>query len=532
MATSQIASMLDELMGRNRNFAPDDASAKELKWTDSDVCKYYIVQFCPHDLFTNTKADLGTCGKIHDDALKTKFQEEDEQGSYKKGQYIDDFLRFCQRMLSDLSSRIKRAKERLALTQEKEERFREQMAQQAAEAGTGINKEADEKILLLSEKITALVAEAETAGCNGNVEQAQGLLKLSDQLREERDQIRKSLTMSGQNIPGAHALREEYAAQQKAMEVCDTCGAFLIVGDAQQRIDDHLLGKQHVGYARLRAAVDRILDDRKKVREEREKEMEDRRKKREDEAKKDADNRRKNRDKDRESSHRESRDRDKDSTSRRDRDRRERERDREGERDRPRYTNERSRDRDSSKRNSREERIKELPRSRDRERRERRSRDRDWERDKGSSRKRSRSKERRRSRSRERRSSKSKDRRSRSRNRSKERTKRERSKERSSRDRDANKEKHRSSTSPSRAGDKRKSYEEDPDSLQNFGSQRRSRSGSQTKDASDFDCTANDTEIKEEFNRHDTEKYNDKNVSPSSRVTTCDEVKNENGLSP
>ena len=70
MATSQIASMLDELMGRNRNFAPDDAKARELKWTDNDVCKYYIVQFCPHDLFTNTKADLGTCGKIHDDALK------------------------------------------------------------------------------------------------------------------------------------------------------------------------------------------------------------------------------------------------------------------------------------------------------------------------------------------------------------------------------------------------------------------------------------------------------------------------------
>ena len=72
MATSQIASMLDELMGRNRNFAPDDAKARELKWTDSDVCKYYIVQFCPHDLFTNTKADLGTCGKIHDDALKVR----------------------------------------------------------------------------------------------------------------------------------------------------------------------------------------------------------------------------------------------------------------------------------------------------------------------------------------------------------------------------------------------------------------------------------------------------------------------------
>ena len=72
--------------------------------------------------------------------FQTKFVEEDERDSYKKGQYIDEFLRFCQRMLSDLSSRIKRAKERLALTQEKEERFREQMAQQAAEAGTGENK--------------------------------------------------------------------------------------------------------------------------------------------------------------------------------------------------------------------------------------------------------------------------------------------------------------------------------------------------------------------------------------------------------
>lgn len=42
------------------------------------------------------------------------------------------------------------------------------------------------------------------------------------------------------------------------MEVCEVCGAFLIVGDAQQRIDDHLMGKQHVGYARLKTAVDEM----------------------------------------------------------------------------------------------------------------------------------------------------------------------------------------------------------------------------------------------------------------------------------
>ena len=35
----------------------------------------------------------------------------------------------------------------------------------------GANKEVDEKIILLSEKISALVQEAETSGCAGNVEQ-------------------------------------------------------------------------------------------------------------------------------------------------------------------------------------------------------------------------------------------------------------------------------------------------------------------------------------------------------------------------
>lgn len=49
------------------------------------------------------------------------------------------------------------------------------------------------------------------------------------------------------------------AAQEKQMEVCEVCGAFLIVGDAQSRIDDHLQGKQHVGYQRLRTSLEEIM---------------------------------------------------------------------------------------------------------------------------------------------------------------------------------------------------------------------------------------------------------------------------------
>ena len=35
-------------------------------------------------------------------------------------------------------------------------------------------------------------------------------------------------------------------------EICDVCGCFLIIGDSQARIDAHLMGKQHMGYAKIR----------------------------------------------------------------------------------------------------------------------------------------------------------------------------------------------------------------------------------------------------------------------------------------
>lgn len=90
----------------------------------------------------------------------------------------------------------------------------------------------------MSERINGLVEEAEQAGTEGSVEQAQGLMKLCDQLKEEREALRK------QNENSHWSATAELAAQQeKQMEVCDVCAAFLIVGDAQQRIDDHLMGE-------------------------------------------------------------------------------------------------------------------------------------------------------------------------------------------------------------------------------------------------------------------------------------------------
>ena len=47
----------------------------------------------------------------------------------------------------------------------------------------------EEKISMLTEKINDLVQKAEELGCEGKVEDAQGMMKLCEQLTEERSQL-------------------------------------------------------------------------------------------------------------------------------------------------------------------------------------------------------------------------------------------------------------------------------------------------------------------------------------------------------
>jgi len=358
MASKEIAAMLDALMGRNRNLQPG-TDLPQITWEDPNVCRYFLVQYCPHDLFTNTKADLGACPNIHDDDLKAAYDETPQ--NFKKEQCQEDFLRFAQRMLSDVGNKIKRSKERLLLDQ------REQLA------ANGISPQQQEeiemKIEILTEKINGLVDQAEEAGNKGDVEEAQGILKLSDQLKEEREELKQSIGLKGYVGP------EGQFGPPKAMEVCEICGAFLIVGDAQARIDDHLMGKLHVGYARLRASVDQLLEERARMREvkelEREREIAERANKKAEEADK---KRTRSRSRDRKSQH-------KDRRRSRSRDSKRRSRSKDRRRDRSRERR-RSRDR-GSRRDHRDDRPRgdkdrdRRQRSKDRKSRDSKSRDRD-----------------------------------------------------------------------------------------------------------------------------------------------------------
>lgn len=52
----------------------------------------------------NTRADLGACAKVHDEEVKDLFQK--AESSYKKTQYIEEFLRFCGHMINDVESKL------------------------------------------------------------------------------------------------------------------------------------------------------------------------------------------------------------------------------------------------------------------------------------------------------------------------------------------------------------------------------------------------------------------------------------------
>ncbi|KAM6473409.1 luc7-like protein 3 isoform X1 [Python bivittatus] len=362
------AQLLDELMGRDRNLAPDEKRSN-VRWDHESVCKYYLCGFCPAELFTNTRSDLGPCEKIHDENLRKQYildiDRYEKSSRFMKVGYEREFLRYLQSLLAEVERRIRRGHARLALSQ----------TQQSSGQAAGPTGKNEEKIQVLTDKIDVLLQQIEELGSEGKVEEAQGMMKLVEQLKEERELLRSTTSTI-----------ESFAAQEKQMEVCEVCGAFLIVGDAQSRVDDHLMGKQHMGYAKIKATVEELKEKLRKRTEE--PERDDRLKK--------------------EKLEREEREREREREEKeRKRRREEEEKEKERARDRERRKRSRSRSRHSSRTSDRRgSRSRDHKRSRSKDRRRSRSRDRRRSRshDRSDRKHRSRSRDRRRSKSRDRKS--------------------------------------------------------------------------------------------------------------------------------
>ena len=95
--------------------ASASSRAAQLSITDPKVCRSFLAGTCPHDLFTNTKQDLGPCPKVHSEPLKTEYEAAPESQRQKWG-FEYDYMRDLQKYIDECNRRIDVAQRRLEKT--------------------------------------------------------------------------------------------------------------------------------------------------------------------------------------------------------------------------------------------------------------------------------------------------------------------------------------------------------------------------------------------------------------------------------
>lgn len=102
-------------MGAEQLMGTSSSRQDKLSITDPKVCRSFIVGTCPHDLFTNTKQDLGPCPRQHNEALKAEYDAMTAPEKSKLG-FDYDYLRDMQKYIDDCNRRIDAAQRRLEKT--------------------------------------------------------------------------------------------------------------------------------------------------------------------------------------------------------------------------------------------------------------------------------------------------------------------------------------------------------------------------------------------------------------------------------
>ncbi|KAI0888088.1 LUC7 protein [Annulohypoxylon maeteangense] len=222
--------LLEQLMG-----GPQTSRASQVSLTDPKVCRSYIVGTCPHDLFTNTKQDLGPCPKIHAESLKTEYEGLPEPARQKYGFDID-YARDLQKYIEECNRRIDAAQRRLEKTPD-----------EIRQTNVLLKSISD-----LSSTINCGLQEVQILGDLGEVGRAyEEFFKVRQAAQAKMERERELKTLADTSGPSGH----------QKLQVCDVCGAYLSRLDNDRRLADHFYGKMHLGYAQMRKTYDALPKD-------------------------------------------------------------------------------------------------------------------------------------------------------------------------------------------------------------------------------------------------------------------------------
>jgi hypothetical protein len=210
---------------------------KKKDFTDPSVCKYFLVKFCPFELFNNTKVDMGKCPLDHDPKLQKEYHKQE------KRLYEREFYEFLNKIMSDVDRTIKKAYARL------------EHKSDAVYENLDLIKE---QIWEYEERIQPELPILLQLGEEGKIAEAFDFFKQVQRLHNQLEEIKQS-------DPNHKNYRPD-----KRMEVCDVCGALLANDATGVRIDAHMVGKQHTGYLKIRHALEEHQRKAKKEKKRRE----------------------------------------------------------------------------------------------------------------------------------------------------------------------------------------------------------------------------------------------------------------------
>ncbi|CAO1619427.1 unnamed protein product [Parajaminaea phylloscopi] len=204
-------------------------TTEQLHFTDSKVCRNFLCGTCPHDLFSNTKVDLGPCPKSHTARLKDEFKATVTKGD-KYPQFEAEYEDNIRIFMADIDRKIAANKRRIDQTPEETAKFTNLM-HDISEIETAMN---------------AAMAEVERLGEQGEVEASLQELAKAEALKQEKADRERDLQILSDSAG---------ASGHQKLRVCDVCGAYLSILDSDRRLADHFGGRMHLGYLRLREII-------------------------------------------------------------------------------------------------------------------------------------------------------------------------------------------------------------------------------------------------------------------------------------
>jgi len=218
--------LLNSLMGMGRNEA---STEPKQRYYDRDVCKFYLLGFCPHECFMNDKkritanSPLGACTKYHSDLLKQEYEKAPDKDDHTPA-WEEDLCKMLGKVVEQLDVKIKREQSRI-------DRINEEKAKD--------NDHARVREDVIGERLR----QAERLAEEGSLEESQTKMREVETLRTEC---------------GWEAYMQ-HMGLDKILDVCHECGSSIDwstpaqIRAREQGLDHaHTVGILHQGFKAIR----------------------------------------------------------------------------------------------------------------------------------------------------------------------------------------------------------------------------------------------------------------------------------------